>query len=65
MKRHTKKVHEKIKDIICEVCAHAFSTISNKNAHIKYVHLPKRKHICEECSFVTISKDKLKNHMSA
>ena len=46
--RH-KQLHVEERNVVCEYCAKAFTSISILKDHILYVHNKERQFVCEEC----------------
>ena len=60
---HKKRVHEKLRDFICDDCKKPFTSSSNLQTHIKAVHLKIKDHICQECDESFYNNQKLLRHI--
>ena len=49
LREHVKRVHDKIRDHICEDCGSWFFSGKDLRIHVKGVHLKIKDHICEDC----------------
>ena len=47
MNRHVKKVHNKKKLHICDLCKENFARKFNMNRHVKKIHNKKKLHVCD------------------
>ena len=63
--RHTKIVHEGLKNYKCDLCDKAFSQLSNVKAHIKSVHEGIKNHKCDFCEKAFSEHGTLKRHISS
>lgn len=59
--RHTRAIHQKLRDKTCEICNYATSRSSNLYRHIKTVH-ETGNFSCSDCSYKTPRKDNLISH---
>jgi hypothetical protein len=62
--RHTKGVHDKIKDQACSECELKFTLKSDLNDHIKAVHLKEKNFKCTLCDYVGIKQSIINVHYS-
>ena len=62
LNRHYKCVHDKIRDIKCEICDYAASNISDVRRHTKVTHLQIKNFSCDECEFASVLKSDLIRH---
>ena len=63
LKRHTKAVHDKIRDYSCEECSSSFSAKCKLKRHIKMVHLKIRDHKCTNCRYASSLRADLRSHI--
>ena len=63
--RHTKVVHDKIKNIKCDKCAYICSNNSHLKQHVKSFHNKIKDFKCDKCVFVCSSNNELKIHTKA
>ena len=59
---HVKGVHQKIKDMKCQLCDFSASSDKAMRPHIRRVHLEIRNHACTECKFSSARKADLNMH---
>ena len=60
---HFKSIHEKIKDIRCELCTYTCSTKNHLRHHRNSVH-PSKVLLCDICDFKTGTRNLLNRHMT-
>ncbi len=65
LKKHIKRVHDKIKDRQCPHCEYKCSTNSDLKKHIKQVHDMVRDIQCSQCNFKCSAISSLRRHMKA
>lgn len=63
LKRHVQRVHEGIRNNLCEHCFERFFEKSDLKRHIKNVHGQDKPWKCERCPCEYSRKDSLKVHM--
>ena len=63
LKRHVKRVHDKIRDIFCEDCGSAFSENSKMREHRRLVH-KSRDYVCRVCGNAFLRLTDLRLHES-
>ena len=64
MKRHIKRVHEKIRNHVCDKCGYAASQKHHLKSHNESVHnMGDKKFKCEKCPHETTKKSNLKVHI--
>lgn len=62
LQKHIERVHEKIRNMICDLCGYTGYGKASLRAHLM-THLPKNIK-CPECKFITSHKRKLRLHMN-
>ena len=65
MKLHIKAVHDKIKDLSCELCDFATSYRHKLKLHHKTKHLKIKDHSCKLCGYATSIMSNLKHHVKS
>ena len=65
MKEHVKSIHDKIKDLVCDICGFKTSRKSHLKEHIKVIHHNIRDHACPQCNYTTTRNWLLKDHIKA
>ena len=63
LSKHTKAVHEKIKDIVCEQCDFRCSEKGDLTHHVKIVHKGIREYECNQCEKKFGTNTELKRHV--
>ena len=51
LKMHVKMVHDKIKDVKCDLCEYVCSTNGSLKSHVKRIHHKIKDIKCDKCDF--------------
>ena len=63
LQAHVKRVHNKIKNHICQICEARFASTADLNDHIKRQHEKVKEFKCNSCQYASVTSCDLERHI--